>query len=94
MKKGTISAYLCIALFVGIFGAHSLEHKFSVDSECVVCQLSSSEIKGIYPSIELFLALSLEEDVLVLDLNGLYQFSYHTSLQFLNLTDRGPPIKV
>ncbi|MAJ32683.1 MAG: hypothetical protein CMC18_08610 [Flavobacteriaceae bacterium] len=94
MKKGTISVYLCIALFVGIFAAHSFEHGFSVDSECLVCQFFSSQTKGVYPSNELFLVISPEEDVLVLDLNGLYQFSYHTSLQFLNLTDRGPPIKV
>ncbi len=93
MKKKTISANLCVALFAVIIGAHSLEHGFSVDSECLVCQLFSSQTKGVYPSTELFLVISPEEDVLAHDLNGLYQFSYHTLLHFLNLTDRGPPVK-
>jgi hypothetical protein len=86
--------YLFFALFTGILSAHPVEHQTSLDSDCVVCQLWSSETEIVHTPFEVELTCAVEEMILLHDLQGLYNSSFYSSLHVVNPNDRGPPSQI
>lgn len=91
MKKKIRLTYLFFSLFIGILSAHSVEHQTSMDSDCVVCQLLSSETEIVHAPFEVDLTFAVEEMIVLQDLQGLYKSSFYSSLNVVNPNDRGPP---
>ena len=94
MKKKIRPTYLFFALFTGILSAHSVEHQTSMDSDCVVCQLWSSETEIVHAPFEVDLTFAVEEMIVLQDLQGLYKSSFYSSLNVVNPNDRGPPSQI
>ena len=94
MKKKIRFTYLFFALFTGILSAHSVEHQTSMDSDCVVCQLWSSETEIVHAPFEVDLTFAVEEMIVLQDLQGLYKSSFYSSLNVVNPNDRGPPSQI
>lgn len=91
MKKKTRLTYLFFSLCIGILGAHSVEHQTSMDSDCVVCQLLSSETEIVHAPFQVDVTDAVEETILLHDLQGLYKSSFYSSQNVVNPNDRGPP---
>ena len=94
MKNKIRLTYLFFALFTGILSAHSFEHQTSLDSDCVVCQLWSSETEIAHTPYEVNVTCALEEMILLHNLQGLYSSSFYSSLHVVNPNDRGPPSQI
>ena len=91
MKKKIRLTYLFFALFIGILSAHSVEHQTSMDRDCVMCQLWSSETEIVHTPFKVDLTCAVEETILLHDLQGLYKSSFYSSQNVVNPNDRGPP---
>lgn len=94
VKKKIRLTYLFFALFTGILGAHSFEHQTSLNGDCVVCQFWSSETEIVHTPFEVDLTCTVEEMILLHDLQCLYTSSFYSSLQVVNPNDRGPPSQI
>ena len=76
VKKKIRLTYLFFALFTGILGAHSFEHQTSLNGDCVVCQFWSSETEIVHTPFEVDLTCTVEEMILLHDLQCLYTSSF------------------
>lgn len=94
MKKKIRITYLFFSLFIGILSAHSVEHQTSMDSDCVVCQLLSSETEIVHAPFGVDVTDAVEETIVLQDLQGLYKSSFYSSLNVVNPNDRGPPSQI
>ena len=91
MKKKIRLTYLFFSLLIGILSAHFVECQISIDSDCVVCQLLSSETEIVHVTFQVDVTEAVEETILLHDLQGLYKSSFYSSQNVVNPNDRGPP---